>query len=101
MANPRVDPSQEVLDASWEPADMPAVGDVVHFYTTEARHQWAGVGEGPYAAVVTAHGEGGKLGLYVLPCSSLQMPMFYDNVPPTMEGLRWWLPKPLFRREPK
>lgn len=93
-ADPRGDPSQEVVDASWEPADMPAIGTAVHFYTREGREQWRSVGEGPYAAIVTAHGNGeGRLGLYVLPAIDIQIPRFYADVPP-VGSLRWWQPMP-------
>lgn len=86
-----MDSSQEVMDASWEPADMPPIGGIVHFYTVERRQQWAGVGKGPYAAIVTKHGDGeGKLNLYVLPSTAIQMPTFYEDVAPHMTGVRWW-----------
>lgn len=97
MANPRVDPSQEVLEASWEPAGMPAVGEAVHFYTYDAREQWRSVGPGPYAAIVTAIGKGdGRLNLYVLPAIAIQQPRFYEDVLPeeASSGTRWWKKMP-------
>lgn len=69
---------------------MPAIGSAVHFYTNEKRQQWAGVGQGPYVGIVTKHGDGaGKLNLYVLPSTAIQMPTFYEDVAPNSD-MRWW-----------
>src|SRR4051794_14434891 len=108
MANPRVDPSQtardpspdpaprqgEIVEAAWEvPAEhLPAVGSPVQFFTNDRRRQWAGVGTGPYAAIVTGYGHHNSLNLYVLPCRGAMPAVLYENVPAlgATEDLVWW-----------
>jgi hypothetical protein len=96
MANPRVDPSQEVVDASWEPSEMPPLGGAVHFYTYEKRMQWGSIGTGPYAALVTNHRGGGRLTLFVLPSVPVQLPQVIEDVPSVRDetSLYWWQPIP-------
>jgi len=103
VANPRVNPSQaaaepsqsqEVIDAAWEvPVEnLPPVGTPVQFFTNDKRRQWASVGAGPYAAIVTGYGSHNRLNLYVLPCRGAMPAELYENVPPlnTTEDLVWW-----------